>query len=238
MDIKEIDELLGGGFEQSLFYLIYGDGDIHKLVTRLAIRAQLPRTHGGLNSSVVLIDGANRFNPYTVAHIAAEYGLSSVKVLENINIVRAFNQTMMNETIQEKLAMIVARVKAKVVLITGLATHLIAERQHESEIKTLTHEAVTIRNIAMKHNAMVIASTPLAPNSEWKPSGGTALQHAAQVHIAAKTHKKRITYYLMKHPSIPQRKTVVWKGPTPNQAPTLSLELFLDTANSGGPQNG
>ncbi len=236
-DIREIDELLGGGFEQGLFYLLYGDGDVHQLLLRLAVRAQLPKTHGGLNTPVVMIDGANRFNPYTIAHVATECGLSSVKVLENINIVRAFNQTMMNETIREKLEEIVTRLKAKVILITGLATHMIAEVQDKSEIKTLTHEAVTIRNIAMKNNTIAIVSTPLAPNSEWKPSGGTALQHAAQVHIAVRTQKKRTVYYLMKHPSIPQRKTIVWRDTPSDTAPTLSLDLFMQK-DSGGPQSG
>ncbi|MHA1917250.1 MAG: hypothetical protein ACTSUV_02925 [Candidatus Ranarchaeia archaeon] len=227
-NITEFNELLGGGFEKGLFYLIYGERFITKLLISLLVNAQLPNTYGGINTSVVMIDGENSFNPYSIAHLAAEKGLSPTKALENIQIVRVFNQVMMEETILKNLSEIVEKKKSKLILVTGLATHLLAEGYKIKDAKKMTQEAITLRNIAMRNNAIVVASTPKAPNSDWKPSGGTALQHTAQVHVAVVRRKNLTEFFLMKHPSIPNRKTILWGKQKPQESPMISLDFFFD----------
>ena len=61
-----------------------------KLVERLCVRAQLPCRSGGLDSKVLLIDGANSSDLYQCVDFAQQYGLDVKKILSGIISCRTF----------------------------------------------------------------------------------------------------------------------------------------------------
>jgi hypothetical protein len=60
------------------------------LIERLCVRAQMPRRFGGLDSSVILVDGNNRSDIYLFIEFARQYGLRVDDALSKIISSRAF----------------------------------------------------------------------------------------------------------------------------------------------------
>lgn len=97
----DLDDLLGGGFKESYLYEFYGQFATGKseIGHTLAVRAQLPEEHGGLNGKVIFIDTENTFSPKRIREIGA-YVLKKHKIeghpdqfLENIFVARTFTST-------------------------------------------------------------------------------------------------------------------------------------------------
>ena len=97
----DLDELLGGGFRESYLYEFYGQFATGKSEVghTLAVRAQLPEEHGGLNGKVVFIDTENTFSTKRIKEIAS-YVLQKHKLqghpdqfLKNIIVARTFTST-------------------------------------------------------------------------------------------------------------------------------------------------
>lgn len=105
--IGDVDDMLGGGFEQGLFNLIYGETNsaITSLLLSVSVNSQLPSLNRGAGSKVVFIDAQNCFNPYTVSCKAAGLGLSPEAVLEGIYVSRAFTSGQVEELILRKARM-------------------------------------------------------------------------------------------------------------------------------------
>ena len=60
--------------------------------------------YGIFKQKVAIVDGNNRFNPYTVSKLTISLGLSPTKVLESVLISRAFTYEQMVELLENKVA--------------------------------------------------------------------------------------------------------------------------------------
>jgi len=97
----------------------------------------------GRGIDVFVLDGANRFDPYTVSSFAKKASLSPVSLLKRIRIARAFTCYQMATLIEERLASsleqaegIAQRQKLRVILL-GLVTPFLDEDVSEREVRPL-----------------------------------------------------------------------------------------------------
>jgi hypothetical protein len=91
-----------------------------KLVERLCIRAQLPCRYGGLDSKVLLIDGANSSDLYQCVDFAQQYGLDVKKILSGIISCRTFTVYQLANLIINELHNAIKQYGTKIVIITHL----------------------------------------------------------------------------------------------------------------------
>ena len=91
-----------------------------KLVERLCVRAQLPSKYGGLDTKVLLIDGANSSDLYQCVDFAQQYGLDVNKVLNGIISSRTFTIYQLANLITFELESAIKHFDAKLVIITNL----------------------------------------------------------------------------------------------------------------------
>jgi len=91
-----------------------------KLVERLCVRAQLPCRYGGLDSRVLLIDGANSSDLYQCVDFAQQYGLDVKKILSGIISCRTFTVYQLANLIVNELHDTIKQYDTKIVVITHL----------------------------------------------------------------------------------------------------------------------
>ena len=203
--IKPLDELLGG-FEKGLFYMLYDSlGLTADILRSLAVTAQLPISHGGLNSKVIFVDAQNIFNPYIIGRKSISIGLSPTRVLKNIFISRAFIFPHLHEIITNSLEEITTVNNAKLVLVSGIVPepNLAPEDlQHMIEIMG------TLKRLASVRKKIVIATNYVALNSNYKPAGGKSCQHYPNIIVRIITFDNHIEYQLIKHPSRSYKKVL------------------------------
>ena len=114
----------------------------------------------------------------------------------------------------------------KLILISGIAPQSFDNRVMNETRGAFSKAIGWIKSMAMEHEIAVVASAPLASNSQRKPAGGTILQHTSQVQIFVRKAQDRIEYCLLKHPSRPSQKVTQWQI-----SPALSnytLDLFMN----------
>jgi DNA repair protein RadB len=230
--IGDVDDMLGGGFEPGLFSLVYGDthASVTSLLLSASVTSQLPSFSNGAGSKVVFIDAWNSFNPYTVSCKAASLGLNPETVLEGILVSRAFTSGQVEQLILKKAEEEIDRIGARVLIVSGLtALHLDDDLGKKLKQETLSHLVEIygqLHRLSFQRNLVVLASTGVAENSEYRPAGGRALSHYANVHLMVRERPKVTEYVLMKHPSISERKTLVWKEKRGHYTPTLDAYFF------------
>jgi hypothetical protein len=125
LNIPNIDQLLF--FVPGDFVLLCGSHSVSYLTTLLCVRAQLPPQLGGLGSGVVFVDGANTFRLYQMSNLARLHGLNPRQVLDNLQIARAFTAYQMITLVQEKLHETLEKTKAKLVIISDIASSFLDE---------------------------------------------------------------------------------------------------------------
>ncbi len=127
---KELDKLMGGGFETggiSETYGQYGAGK-SQIAHVLAVRCQLPVEKGGANGACVFIDTESTFRPERIVQFAKGLDLDPEEVLKNIKVARAFNsdhQALLAEKIEDLIKK--QGVPVKIVIVDSLTAHFRAE---------------------------------------------------------------------------------------------------------------
>ena len=113
--------------------------NLYNLIAKLAVKALLPRNHGGIESpSITIIDGSIRgksthLDFYSFVDYAIQYGMNVNSVLERIIVTRSFTAHQLADTIICNLTKMIQKYKSNVVIITDLfATD---EQLHLSERK-------------------------------------------------------------------------------------------------------
>ncbi|MBD3227939.1 MAG: hypothetical protein GF329_07095 [Candidatus Lokiarchaeota archaeon] len=203
--IKPLDELLEG-FERGVFYMLYDSPQVTASILKtLAVAAQLPVTHGGLNSKVVFVDAQNIFNPYSIGRKAVALGLSATSVLENIQISRAFIFPHLHEIITQNLEETAVINNAKLVLVSGIVPEPNLEMD---DIKRMIEIMGVLNRLASVRKKVVVVSNYVALNSDYKPAGGKACQHYPNVIVRILTYEKLLKYRLIKHPSRPPKEVL------------------------------
>jgi len=147
LDISQIDS--------ALQFLTLGQklslSGIHaqKIIERICVRAQLPHRYGGLDTNVLLIDGANSSDLYQCIDFAQQYGLDANKILNGIISSRAFTVYQLADTIIKELPHAIKQYNVKVVVVTNLL-HYFTNDTHldTNEAKSILKEIIkTLSNI-------------------------------------------------------------------------------------------
>ncbi len=127
---KELDALMGGGFETGAItecYGQYGSGK-SQIAHTLAVRCQLPIDQGGANGMVIFIDTESTFRPERIVQISQGLKLNPETVLKNIKIARAFNsdhQMLLAEKVEDLIKK--QELPIRLVIVDSLTAHFRAE---------------------------------------------------------------------------------------------------------------
>ncbi len=127
---KELDKLLGGGFETSAVTEVYGQYGSGKsqIAHALAVRCQLPKEKGGCGGMAVFIDSEGTFRPERIIQMAQGLGIEPDEALRNIKVARAFNsdhQMLLAEKIDDLIKK--QGLNVKLVIVDSLTSHFRAE---------------------------------------------------------------------------------------------------------------
>jgi hypothetical protein len=219
-----LDELLNGGFRKDLLYLLCGDRKItSKILLETAIQffksqAVVPSNgerasrYGSFKQKVAIVDGNNRFNPYTVSKLAISLGLSPAKVLESVLISRAFTYEQMVELLENKVAELE---QIGAVFISGLTS--LWPNYDQRTFEDLLRAISGIKRVLEKLDPLIVITAPKNEYSDFKPVGGNVLYHFGQVLVLIEDKKRYTEYKLIQHPSLPENRLVKWKPLKPKR---------------------
>lgn len=157
LGVSLLDDIFPG-FEIGDFAVLYGD-NVSFISFLLCVRSQISPEKGGLNSSVIFVDGGNSFSPYLVAELARSYGLDSRTVLEKIYVSRAFTAYQLSSLIMEKLESFLKSKKAKLLIVSDISSLFFDKDIPKTEAKDLFMKICTkLSEIAANKQTIVIAS--------------------------------------------------------------------------------
>ena len=127
---KEVDKLLGGGFETGAIIECFGQYGSSKtqIAHQLAVNVQLPKEKGGAGGEAVYIDTENTFRPERIQEMAKAAGIDPQKALQNIKVAKAYNsdhQALLAEKVEDLITN--KGVNVKLVIIDSLTAHFRAE---------------------------------------------------------------------------------------------------------------
>lgn len=210
-----LDELLSGGFQKDLVYLLYGDKKkTTDILLTTAVIAQKAFANGGLGDGikVAFIDGNNRFNPYNVSKFAVSQHLSPRKVLENIVIARAFTWDQMIELLENRLSTLE---HVKVVLVSGITT--LFQSYEKQTFEDLLKAIGGIKQILSKTKPLIVLTAPLNEFSLFRPKGGKIISHFGSVLVLINDDERYVEYMLVQHPFKQEKQLLKWKPRTPKR---------------------
>jgi len=191
-----LDELCGG-IPVSKLSALYGNKVCQRLGEQLCVRAQLPFTAGGLDSSSIFIDGGNLFDPYHVAHYASKLGKDRETILSRVFVSRAFTSYQLAALIFEKLPELIDQRNARLVVVANLFDMFMdAEIEPAERTETVRLLCCFLARFAAENEiAVVVVSTNMGD--------GCLRQYltsrADLVLKAERHHKRSIRFILEKH---------------------------------------
>ena len=101
-NVPDIDGLFPG-FKAGDFAVVYGPQSVTSLMSKLCVRAQLPKQLGGLESKVVFIDAANSSSLSNILQAAEQQELDPKAALGNVINMRAYTAYRLTSLIMEEL---------------------------------------------------------------------------------------------------------------------------------------
>jgi len=198
-----LDELLEGGFQKDLIYLLIGDRK--PTSTILASTSVSAFTDHDFEKRVAFVDGNNRFNPYDISKLAASKRLSPKLILDRILIARAFTYDQMIELLEHKIANLE---NVEVLLISGITSVWPNHEQHSFE--ELLRAISGIKKVVEKSQPLIVITAPRNEYSEIKPVGGNNLYHFGHVLVSIEQTERYVQYSLIQHPSLPEKQLKKW----------------------------
>jgi hypothetical protein len=156
--MQKIDDLFPG-FMLGDFAVLYGLPQVRTLSLLLAIRACLPCQLGGLESSVVFVDGGNTFRLYRVSRLSRLHHLRPRDVLRRIFISRAFTMHQMTSLILGDLEEAVEKHDAKLMIISDFqGLYLDKDVPPEESKEVFSQVCAYIFEFAEKKGIIVLAT--------------------------------------------------------------------------------
>ena len=201
LNMPEVDELFPG-FSLGDFAILQGSPSVISLTSLLCVRAQLPTQVGGLASSVVFIDGGNKFRLYKIARIAQLHQMDSRQVLEHIYISRAFTAYQLTSLLMEKLEETVKKYNAKVVVISDIAGFFLDEDVDNEEACSIYNQMLSYLSSFARKNKIIIVATYL-PYHNSKRNSALKEISCSKANVVLSLSKTLYTseVVLEKHPS-------------------------------------
>lgn len=201
LGVSVLDDVFSG-FELGDFVVVHGHS-ISFMSFVLCVRCQLSSSKGGLDSSVVFVDGGNSFSPYLTAEIARSYGLDPRTALERIYVSRAFTAYQLSALILEKLDKVLKSKKAKLLIVSDITSLFFDKDMPKSESKDLFMKVCAkLSEIAAKKQTVVVVTYFPARRSKQGLFFETALFGKSNVLVGFKKTGKILNFVLEDHPKI------------------------------------
>ncbi|MCK5473875.1 MAG: DNA repair and recombination protein RadA [Candidatus Aenigmarchaeota archaeon] len=217
---KEIDNLLGGGFETSAITECYGAFGSSKtqIAHQLAVNVQLPKENGGLDGTTLYIDTEHTFRPERIQQMAEALGVDPKEALSKIFIGKAYNSDH-QILLADKAKDIIKENNVKLIVVDSLMSHFradyigrgsLADRQQK-----LNKHLHTLQKLADTYNACVYLTNQVMSKPDMlfgdptQAVGGHVLHHAATFRLYLRKSKgnKRIAK-LVDSPNLPDGEAV------------------------------
>ena len=213
--VTPLDELLGGGFESGLSYLLYGSPHVTQLLLRCAANTlrQVAPSRG-----VVIIDGDKDASPNAVLDELKAASLlgNPAALLDSLYVARAFTTDQLLSLLTEA-PKILQQTRAPILFCVNM-THLL-QQEEEAAIPLSPRQrggsgssspfrraqlAAQLKHIAFSQRIVVVASAVNGSTSGAAlPRIGDVACHSFQVHIRLGHRGPIDILTLEKHPSMP-----------------------------------
>ncbi len=200
---KELDKLLGGGFETGAVteaYGQYGSGK-SQIAHLLSVRAQLPQEKGGAAGVTIFIDTEGTFRPERIVQMATALKLDTKEVLKNIKVARAFNsdhQMLLAEKIEDLIKK--QELNVKLLIVDSLMAHFRAEylgrgtlADRQQKINKHMHALMKLadhHNLAVYVTNQVMAKPDTFFGDPNEAVGGNIVAHNSTYRIYLRRGKK------------------------------------------------
>lgn len=196
-----INDLLGGGIETQSITEVYGKYGSGKTqwAFQLAVTVQLPKDKGGLSGNVIYIDSENSFRPERIVSIAKRFDLDPDKVLENIQVGRAYNadhQMLLAEKAKEKIE---EDPSVKLVIVDSLTAHFRAEFAGRGQLadrqQKLNRHMYFLMKLAETKNVAILVTNQVMDRPDimfgdpTAPVGGNIVGHASKTRLYLRKSK-------------------------------------------------
>eukprot|EP01060_Flectonema_neradi_P034274 TRINITY_DN595_c1_g1_i1.p1 TRINITY_DN595_c1_g1~~TRINITY_DN595_c1_g1_i1.p1 ORF type:complete len:356 (+),score=88.51 TRINITY_DN595_c1_g1_i1:66-1133(+) len=192
---RDLDKLLGGGFETGSITEIFGEFRTGKtqLCHTLCITCQLPISKSGGEGRALYIDTEGTFRPQRLRDIAKRYELDPDDVLDNIAYGRAHNSDHQCSLLVQAAAMMAENRYALIVVDSATALYrtdytgrgeLAARQQHLAQfLRALTNLAEEYGIAVVITNQVVATPDAMPGTTAIKPIGGNIMAHASTTRL-------------------------------------------------------
>ena len=199
LNIRGVKDIFPG-FTLGDFAVLEGSASL-SLASLLCVKAQLPTQLGGLQSSVIFIDGGNTFRLYQIAQITQIHQLDPNKILGNIFISRAFTAYQIATLIEDHLEDAIEKYKAKLVIVSDLAGFFLDKDIPDFEAQRIFSQVTTfLSNFARVSKIIVIATFPPHMDSKRNTLLHDLTYAKADVVMSLKKTSYSRQFFLEKHP--------------------------------------
>ena len=194
LGFPRLDSLMRPFSSQHL--IVLSGGAASAVAELMAFRAQLPLEAGGLDSTVLFIDGGNRSDPYLFSSFAKQHGLKPAVAMRRVATCRVFTIYQLADLVSEHLVRAAADYAAKLVVISDLLGTFTEPELEEREARRLL-SAVEGGIKRMKKDSLVLA-TLSSPNKY-----DDIVTECADTVLSLSASAGRVNAELVKHPTKP-----------------------------------
>jgi hypothetical protein len=160
LGFPRLDSLLRPFSPQHLIVLSGGAASV--VAEFMTFRAQLPLEAGGLDSTVLFIDGGNQSDPYLFSSFTRQHGLKPAVAMRRVATCRVFTIYQLADLISEHLVRAAEDYATKLVVVSDLLGTFNEPELEEREARRLLG-AVEDGIKRVKKNSLVLATLP-SPN--------------------------------------------------------------------------
>lgn len=158
MGIQGINQAFPG-FRLGDFAVLQGHPFLRALISKLCVHCQLSREKGGLDSSVIFIDGGNTFNPYSISATAQELDVDPRSTLKRVFVSRAFTAYQLSTLVLETLEDALKRYSSKLILISEIIDLFLDRDVPTNEASGIFRKMmVHLVDLALRRNIIVAAT--------------------------------------------------------------------------------
>ena len=201
---KELDTLLGGGFESNSITELFGEFRTGKtqICHTLCVTCQLPKKDGGGEGKAIYIDTEGTFRPEKLAAIAERFGLDPKEVIENVYYARAYNSDHQMRLLVQVCALMCEHKFSLLIVDSATAlyrTDYSGRAELSNRQMSLAKFLRNLQKIADEHKIVVVITNQVVATvdgngfggNDKKPIGGHIMAHACQTRLYLKKGLKQ-----------------------------------------------
>ena len=219
---KELDTLLGGGFESNSITELFGEFRTGKtqICHTLCVTCQLPKKDGGGEGKAIYIDTEGTFRPEKLASIAERFGLDPKEAIENVFYARAYNSDHQNRLLMQVCALMCEHKFSLLIVDSATAlyrTDYSGRAELSNRQMSLAKFLRNLQKIADEHKIVVVITNQVVATvdgnafggNDKKPIGGHIMAHACQTRLYLKKGlKQNRICKIYDSPSLPEGEAI------------------------------